>query len=216
MNTDQLIERLVHEVEPVRRLRAPWTRAALWLLGAGLYLGVLTALMTSRADVAANGGGLFLFQQIAALITGIVAAAAAFASVVPGYPRRILRLPAAAAFVWLAGIAAGALQEPNQMAMAALADQREWLCVGMIVFGGVLPAAAIAIMLRRGMPVAPRVTAMLGVLAVAGLANVGACLSHPHPSSIATLTWHGTTVLTLLALGGWAGRAAFRWSPAVP
>lgn len=212
MNTDHLIERLAQDLPPAPALRPPWVRAGWWLLGAIAYLGALTLMMTSRADVEANGTGWrFMLPQVAALATAAAAAAAALASTVPGSSRRALWLPAIAATVWIGSLVAGAVQEWGLPGSAGLAAPREWRCVAMIVAGGVLPALAMLGMLRHGAPLTPRLTAALAVLAAAGLANVGACLSHPHPSSATTLAWHGATILALLGLAVWSGRAMLGW-----
>ena len=207
MNTDHLIARLAREVAPVRPLRSPWRRAAGWLAGTFLFLGLMTAAMASRDSLASIGGRLFVVQQILVLVAGVAAAAAAFASVIPGYSRRTLYFAAAALGLWLVSLAAGALQESPASARAAVAAGREWPCVAMMIGGGFLPAAAMAAMLRRGVPIAPRVTATLAVFAAAGLANISACLAHPHVSSAAIIVWHGGTLLTLLAVAAWTGRA---------
>ena len=71
MNTDRLIESLARDLAPAPALRAPSTRAAWWLLGAGGLSGYLTLMMTSGADVAANGiSWSFVFPQVAAVLTG--------------------------------------------------------------------------------------------------------------------------------------------------
>jgi hypothetical protein len=215
MKTEDFAERLARDLTPVRPLRRPWIRAALWSLGASLYLGVLTLLMTSRDDLAANATNQrFMFQQVAAVVTSVSAAAAAFVSVVPGYSRRVFLLPAAAATAWLASLLVGASQEWNEGGLAGLAVQREWPCVATIILGGALPALVLALMLRRGAPLAPRLTMVLTVLAAAALANVVACVSEPHPSSIAVLVWHGSTVLALLWLAGGIARSVLTWKPA--
>lgn len=212
MKTDDFIERLARSVEPVTRLPRPRLRAATWLLGAAAYTGVLAMLMTSSTDVTANGTALsFLLPQFAAIAVSGTAAAAAFASVTPGTSTRVLLWPAAAIAVWLGTLFVGAVQEWHTKGAAALAVQREWLCVVMIALGGALPALAMARMLRHGAPLTPRVTTALVVLAAAGLANVGACVSHPHTSSAVVLVWHGATVLTLVAAGTWAGPFVFSW-----
>jgi hypothetical protein len=212
MNTDVLIERLARDFKPVRPLHRPWTRAALWLLGTSLYLGALTLSMTSKDDVAANATHWrFIVQQLAAIATGISAAVAAFTSVAPGYSRQAFLLPALAVSAWLATIIVGFPQEWHEAGLAGPAVQREWLCVLTIVLGGLLPAVGLAVMLRRGAPLTPRLTTALGVLAAAGLANVVACVSHPHPSSIAVLVWHGTTIVALFCLGGALGRSVLTW-----
>ena len=212
MKTDDFIERLARDVEAVTPLQRPWLRAATWLLGAVLYLGALTFMMTSSGDVTTNGTEWwFLLPQVAALAVTAVAAGAAFASVVPGASPRVLLWPAAAVVVWLGSLLVGSLQEWQAIGTVALAPQREWLCVAMIALGGALPALGMAVMLRHGAPLTPRVTTALAVLAATGLANVGACVSHPHTSSTVVLIWHGTTILALVAISSWAGRAVLSW-----
>ncbi len=216
MKTEDLAERLARDVTSVRPLRRPWIRAALWSLGASLYLGLLTLLMTSNDDLAANATGQrFIIQQLAAIATGVSAAAGAFVSIVPGYSRRALLLPAAAATAWLASILLGVPREWNEAGLAGLALQREWACVVTIVLGGALPALGLVLMLRRGAPLTPRLTTGLSVLAAAGLANVVARISNSHPSSIAVLVWHGSTVLALFCIAAGIGRSVLTWSTAL-
>lgn len=212
MKTDDLIERLARSVEPARPLRRPWLRATTWLVGALVYMSALTLMMTSSGDLIANGTGWwFLLPQIAAIVVSVAAAAAAFASVVPGASSRGLLMPAAAVAVWVGGLLVGAVQEWQAIGTVGLAPQREWVCVAMIALGGALPALGMALMLRRGAPLTPRVTTALAVLAAASLANVGACVAHPHTSSAVMLIWHGATVLSLVAASSWAGRSVLSW-----
>jgi hypothetical protein len=212
IKTDDFIEQLARDVRAIAPLRRPWLRAASWMLGALVYMAVLTLMMTSSGDVTVNGTGWrFLFPQVAATLVSAAAAAAAFASVIPGASARVLLWPAAALAVWLGSLFIGSLQEWQAIGAADLAPQGEWLCVAMIALGGALPALAMALMLRHGAPLTPRVTTALAVLAAAGLANVGACVSHPHTSSAVVLIWHGATVLSLVAVGAWAGRSVLSW-----
>jgi hypothetical protein len=212
MKTDDFIERLARDVEAVTPLQRPWLRAATWLLGAFVYMGALTLMMTSSSDVATNTTGWwFLLPQVAAIAVSAAAAAAAFASVVPGASPRVLLWPAAAVVVWLGSLLIGSLQEWQAIGTVGLAPQREWLCVAMIALGGALPALGMTLMLRHGAPLTPRMTTALAVLAAAGLANVGACVSHPHTSSVVVLIWHGATILTLVAVSSWAGRSVLSW-----
>jgi hypothetical protein len=212
MKTDDFIERLAWGVEPVTPLQRPWLRAAMWLLGALVYMGAVTLMMTSTGDVTANGTHWwFLLPQVAAIAVSAAAAAAAFASVVPGASPRVLLRPAAAVVVWLGSLLVGSFQEWEAIGTVGLAPQREWLCVAMIAMGGALPALGMGLMLRHGAPLTPRITTALAVLAAAGLANVGACVSHPHASSAVVLIWHGATVLSLVAVSSWAGRSVLSW-----
>jgi hypothetical protein len=211
MNTDHLIERLADRLPPVQPLRRPGIRAVVWLGGATLYLGLLTLSMTSGADLAANGAGIqFVIPQLAAIAIGVLAAAAAFASVIPGCPRRVLVWPVVAGLIWVGSLAIGARHEWGQP-VAILARPREWMCVAVIVLGGAPLVAVLSRMLRRGAPLDPAATAALGALAVGALANVGACVSHPHASSAVTLVWHGVTITALVGLAAATGRAIFKW-----
>ena len=212
MNTDRLLEHLARDLQAAPALARPGVRAAWWLLGAVAYLAILALVMTSRADVAGSGGWIFLMSQVAAIATAVAAAYAAFALTVPGFSYRVLQVPVIAAMVWLGTLASGAVREWNAAGAAGLATPREWLCVVTIVLGGALPWVMIAIMLRQGAPLAPRLTAALGALAVAALANVAACVSHPHSSSLVTLVWHGSTTLALMGLAAAvANHVALTW-----
>ncbi len=211
MNTDEFIARLARDVKPVMPLQRPWVRAAIWLAGATAYVGALTWIMASSADESANGASWrFLLPQITAIATTVTAALAAFASVVPGRSPRVLLWPAGAAVVWLGGLLLGSLLEWNQGGVS-VSSQREWLCVAMIAFGGALAALAMVFMLRDGAPLVPRATTALAALAGSGLANVGACFSQLHPSSVLMLIWHGSAILGLVALASWAGRSVLSW-----
>jgi hypothetical protein len=79
------------------------------------------------------------------------------------------------------------------------------------MLGGLAPAVMMALMLRRGAPLSPRLTTALGVLAVAGLGNLGMCLAETHPLRIVVLVWHGGTLLTLALFAAWAGGRLLNW-----
>jgi hypothetical protein len=212
MKTDDFIEQLANGVTPVARFPRPWRRAAIWLVGAAVYIGVLAMMMTSSADVSANNDvRRFLLPQIAAIAVSGAAATAAFASIVPGASTRVLLWPSVALVLWIGILIVGSIQEWQSAGATGLAPPREWLCVAMIGLGGALPAWAMARMLRYGAPLTPRVTSALVALAAAGLANVGACISHPHTSGAVVLLWHGATVAVLVAASAWAGQRLFSW-----
>ena len=92
-------------------------------------------------------------------------------------------------------------------------------CLVAMVLGALLPAAAIAVMLRRGAPLTPSATAGFAGLAVAGLSSVTACLSRPSPhgTTMTVLVWHFGTLLVLTSVAAWAGRYVRGWrlTPAV-
>jgi hypothetical protein len=211
MNTNDLIERMAQGLEPVTPLPSPGKRAASWSLAAALYLGLLVLAMAWVDGVAGAGGTAFWLSQAAAIATGALASGAAFASVVPGFSSRLRWWAAAGAVVWLATLVAAPPADADWSAVAVAAAGHEWLCVGFIVIGGAPLGAGLAWMLRRGAPLSPATTAALAALAVATLANVGACLALPHANSAVTFAWHGGVAVALVVLGALCGRGVFRW-----
>jgi hypothetical protein len=211
MKTDLLIDTLAAQLAPVQPLGRPGRRAFVWLSATAAYLGLLAASMTSGTDLSANGlrPG-FIAPQIAALAAGVLAAVAAFSSVVPGYSRRIFVWAAVAAAAWVATLTVGSLQQWSRPADLFAAD-REWVCVATIVLGGAPLSAMLWRMLRLGAPLNPAATGAFGALSVAVLANVGACVSHPHADNAVTLAWHGATILALVAAAAAATPFVMTW-----
>lgn len=212
MNTSDLIENLARELEPVRALPRPGTRAAAWSLGAAFYIAILAAAMSIATPGIAGAGGPLWVAQIAAVATGVLASLAAFASVIPGASRHWSIWATLAALAWLGTLLAASSWDVDWG--TALAASHEWTCVGFIVVGGAPLLIVLAVMLRRGAPLHPALTAALAALAVGALANVGACVSLPHPSGAITFAWHGGVVLALMTLAAMTARLAFNWRAA--
>lgn len=194
MKTEELVNRLARDLAPVKPLPPPARRAAAWLGGAALYIGVF--LFLTRM----GGGPLTdpkaLLPQLAALATCVFAAGAAFASVVPGHSRGALLAPVIAGVIWIGMLAGGAVWSFDAVAVA----RHELACVGLIVLGGAPLLAALAAMLRQGAPFRPAVTAALAAVAVGALASAGACFWRPHADGAITFVWHGGAIAVLVAV----------------
>ena len=94
METDELIERLSASARPVRRLKPPWVRAGLWLaLSLPYVVAVVWYKLVMVDTTQALSDARFIIEQAATFATAVAAAVAAFASVVPGFDRRLLLLP---------------------------------------------------------------------------------------------------------------------------
>jgi hypothetical protein len=211
MNTDSLIERLAKNLDPIAPLRRPGTRAAAWLLGAMLYVAILTLPMTSGTDLSAVGSDPWiLLPQLLAIVTSMLAVTAALASVVPGHSKLVFVWPVIGLLVWLVMLVATSPQAGAPAGIAAA--QGEWLCVAQILLGGAPLVAVLAMMARRGAPLKPAVTAAFAAIAVGTLANVGACVTHPHTDNRITLAWHGAAILVLLLVCVAGGRFVLSWS----
>jgi hypothetical protein len=211
-NTEQLIRQLSENATPVRPFSPPWVRAALWLVLSIAYIGLMILIIPVHHDISSKlQDDSFILEQLAAFATGIAAAAAAFASVIPGQSRRWILAPVLPLAIWLGSLGPGCLQEVARFGLRGLPVEHNPWCAPFIVLFGAVPAAAIAAMLRRGAPLTPRMTAALAGLAAAGLANVGVRLIHPEDVSVMLLVWHVGAVMLLAAAASRLGPTLFNW-----
>lgn len=216
IETEQLIDALAAQAVPVARLSAPWVRTAVWLAVVAIDITLFVLLMSPRRDLAgALADPRFLVEQVAALATGVTAALAAFASVVPAFDRRLLRLLVLPLAIWVGSIGSGCATSWMHGDLAGLTLRPDWACLPAIAMIGLAPAVMIALMLRRGAPLTPHLTAALGGLAAAGLGNFGLRFCHAEDSSLMVLVWQVGAVFLLTAAAAAAGRWLLRWQALV-
>jgi hypothetical protein len=199
MKTEDLILQLGRELSPVQRLASPLRRATVWLTGGVAYVAVMAAFAWVRSgalgiEVAAP----YLLQQAALAVTAVLAALAAFASVIPGTASRARAALAAPVGLMMIVLLWGTVRDLRQFGTAGFGRETDWPCVMSITLGGLALWAVAGAMLRRGAPLEPRVTAVLAGVAALSLANVEACISRVHTLTSTVIAWHGTTVVLLL------------------
>src|SRR4029453_17867947 len=181
MKTDELIDRLGRDVTVARPLPTPGMRTAVWMVWAESYLvGVAVMMFAVMSSAAGRPTPLYLVQQGAALVTGIMAARAAFASVIPGSNNRVWVLPAIGAAVWGVSLLWAGVRDLQASGTLGVTSQSDWPCVASMPLGGVVGGAPLVWMLGHGGPLTPRATAFLGGLAALSVANIEACLTRPH------------------------------------
>ncbi|MBC7433361.1 MAG: DUF1109 family protein [Rubritepida sp.] len=113
MNDDDLIERLSAHAAPVRRLGPPWQGALLWLGMTAALLAAAVAIHGFRHDIEQRLGLMHEQANLGfALLTGVLAAFAAFHLARPDGDQRWLWLPMVPAFGWVAGVAAACCWRP--------------------------------------------------------------------------------------------------------
>jgi hypothetical protein len=217
MKTDELIARLGREAAAVTPLPSPARRTAVWLACGALYVTVSSVMILA----AMSGTGtavtpLYLLQQAASLLTGITAAGAAFASVVPGASDRVRRLPVIAGALWIGSVVWASVLDGQASGTVGFAAETDWPCVVSMTIGAVVLGMPLLVMLRRGAPLTPRATALLAGLAAVSLANIMACLTRPHAFAMTVLLWHGGTAAVMAVLFAWAGRRWLRWPALTP
>jgi hypothetical protein len=216
MDTSTLIKRLGGDATPVSPLKSPWRRAAVWIGLSLLSIGALILFWPFTEPFSLQlGDTRFLVEQAAALATGITAAAAAFATTVPGYNRRMLALPLVPLAVWVGDIGQGCVRDLMTHGPAGWLVMAHWPCLTATVLVGLVPIAVMAVMLRRGAPLTPRLTTALGGLAAAGMANFGVRFVHGLDASPIVLVWHVGALVVFSMVAAAAGRSILKWKTAV-
>src|SRR5262249_1504477 len=158
---------------PVRRLGSPGRRTALWLAMALPSVAVVAAAHLAGIDVLGRIDLRLAIEQGAILLTAITAALAAFAGTLPGRDQRPAPLPLLSLGIWLASLGEACLRDWLRLGGDSLNLRTDGHCAQIALVLSVLPAVAMIVMLRRGAPLVPRLTLMLGALAVAAVANLG-------------------------------------------
>jgi len=213
MDTNALIQELANSAAPVRRLPPPSARMLLWLaLSVPVLVAVIWLMMPGDINpIAALADRRFLLEEAVLLVTALAAAFAAFASVVPGYDRRILLIPLVPLAVWLASLGEGCWRNWVALGADGLTLRPDWDYLPPAILIGIVPALAMVMMLRRGAPLLPRISIALGALAVAALANLGLRLFHLGDASVMVLFWHLGGAAVLAGLTALAGRRVLYW-----
>ena len=206
--TDQLIESLSEKLQPVRPLRKPGLRAALWSAFATLVIAIIALACGSRADLghAVTEAG-FLVPLIGSWLTGITAATAAFHVSLPDRSRRWLWLPLVPVLLWGTGFAYTCLVNWDDLpGSLSLLPESACLMTILAVSAGLI--VVLLPMLRRVKTLRPGLTAWLGCLAVAGFADTAHLMVHTEQDSLLALTVNLVPAVLLVVFGGLAGRRA--------
>jgi hypothetical protein len=155
----------------------------------------------------------FLMEFSAAVLTAMMAAAAALCSTCPGRPlwERLAPFPFLA--LWLACIGEGCRQELSRVGIRALHLNIELNCVWEIMALSVAPVMLMLFMVRRGAPIAPYLTTGLSALAALSLSGAVMLLVHQQQSSIMVLIWQFGSVVMLSGFAALFGRRLIYWRP---
>src|SRR5882762_4645621 len=145
MKTDELIDRLGRGVAVTRPLPPPGTRTVMWMVWAAMYLVVVTVMMFAvMSSAGATPTPLYLVQQSAAILTGIMAARAALLSVIPGANDRVWVLPAIGVATWVAALLSAGVLDLQTSGTLGVTSQSDWPCVVSMTVGGLLVGAPLA------------------------------------------------------------------------
>jgi hypothetical protein len=208
MQTDQIIEQLATDLEPVRVLPAPWLRALLWLaavsaVSAALVLRyahlatILPRLATPRVAV----------ESVATALTAITAILAAFELSLPDRSPRWAWLPLPPFALWLAASGLGCLRNGMSLHGPAGFVGESPHCFAFISGASVPLAAGLFWMLRRARPIDALPVASIGTLGVAATAACVLQFFHPFDVTVIDLGLHLAAISLVILIGTlWRGR----------
>jgi len=209
--TPDLIDALVECATPVRRLRPPLVRGALWLALAALILALLAIVHGVRADLAERlHQPVFVVSIAAALATGVLAAVAAFMVSLPDRSQWWLALPAPALAVWVGTIGYGCLTDWVVIGPDGVRFGETLRCFATLVLTSVPLAIALAVMLRYAALLRPGAVTLAGALAVAAITSSALSLFHDLDATVMILIWNLGTAALITGLGGLFGRRVLR------
>ena len=207
---DRLIERLVTDLRPVRRVSPVWLAAG-WLFVVILFAGYLASMadlhaMMRRLEAAPD----MWLAALGSTLTGVLAVVAAFMTSVPGRSVRwaLLPLPPLVLWIWESGMgcARGWHLPGIPDAAPGLSDN----CF-MFICGLSLPLSLLLmVLLRWTFPLRPNLTLLLGGLAAAGTAATLLNFFHPYDASVSDLLTHAFAVALVVGANRLLGGRLFR------
>lgn len=204
--TDRLIGRLVSEAAPVRRLRPPLVRAALWLLAVAA-IGALAIGLFSDLDVFARRAQdpKLDLELTGTLLTGIAAVIAAFYLSLPDRSGAWALLPLPPLALWIASSGYSCYRHWIVVGPDGWELGESGHCFGFILAVSVPLGIALFLLLRQARPIAPVRVATVGGLGVAGLAAFLLQFFHPFDVTFLDLGAHLAAVGLVVAVSSLAG-----------
>lgn len=208
--TEDLIARLAADVRPVRPLRPPMLRALFWLAVAVLVIGTVVAAFGIRPDFMDEMGETrYQLEWAGSMLTGILAAIAAFHVSLPDRPRAWALLPLPGLALWLFSIGYGCLTDWVRHGPDGFTLGVSFFCFRSILLISIPLSLALLAMLRLAAPVRPVATAVTGLLAAAALSACGVSMFHGDEATLMVLIWHGGAVAVVVGLGALLNRRLF-------
>lgn len=213
--TTDLIERLVARACPVRRMRPPVARAAAWLLLAALVLVLVGTAQGVRPDIAERARlATFVIGMAAALVTGILAAVAAFMVSLPERPLIWVALPVPALLVWVTTIGYGCLTDWVAIGPDGLRPGDALRCFLTLAATSLPLSLGMLIMIPHAALFRATAVATLGGLAVSGIAATALSIFHDLDAAVLVLiTNFGTAGLLVTSASVFGRRMLFSFAP---
>jgi hypothetical protein len=191
ITTPELIELLATRAKPVRRLRPPLLRAAFWLVLAALVFGLLAVAHGTRSDLAQQlARPVFALGLAASLITGALAAAAAFLLSLPDRSRAWCLLPVPALILWISTVSYGCLTHWVDIGPDGMRMGEAVRCFATLLVTSLPLSLGLFVMLRHAAWLRPTAVTLTGGLAVAAMAASALSLFHNIDATVMVLIWN--------------------------
>lgn len=202
---EALIGQLASGLTPVRRLRPPAQRIAVWVGVIALAVLAMTPFVDwptvmPRVMVSPDAW----LAIVGSALTAVTAVIAAVRLGLPDASRRWALLPIAPAALWLGASGAGCMRiAPVAASTAAAGAQDSGDCFAFIVGVSVPLVLVLALILRRSYTLHPHLMTQMAGLACAAASATLLVLIHPFQISWLDLGMHAMAV-ALVMLGAWA------------
>jgi hypothetical protein len=212
IKTSDLISSLAKDLPPVRRLRPPVVRASCWLVLAAAVLTLLAIAQGLRPDLAQRlNDPAFAVGMIASILTGVLAAIAAFLVSLPDRSRFWLLLPIPALGIWLSNIGYQCLTQWISIGPDGIGLGEAVQCFATLVLTSLPLSLMMLVMLRHAAPLRPRTVTVMGSLSVAAITATALSLFHTMDATVMILMWNLGTAVILVTLGSVFSKTMFRW-----
>jgi hypothetical protein len=214
-NTEELIEALVESAAPVRRLRPPLVRAALWLVLAAVVLVLIGIAHGVRPDIDERlRQPTFVTGMAAALATAVLASIASFRISLPDTSRWWVLLPTPALALWLSTIGYGCFTDWVSIGPDGIHLGEAVQCFATLLMTSVPLSIAIVIMLRYAALLRPTEVSVTAGLAVAAMTAFALSLFHNLDATVMILMWNLGVAALIAGLASVFGRSIFTWTAA--
>ncbi len=191
ITTPQLITLLAGSAKPVRRLRPPLLRTTLWLLLAALVFALLAMGQGLRGDFAQRAAQpVFVIGILASLVTGILAAIAAFFISLPDRSRAWGWLPVPALLVWISTVGYGCLTNWVNIGPDGIQMGEAARCFATLMLTSLPLSLGLHVMLRHAAWLRPTAVTVTGGLAVAAMTATALSLFHDLDATVMVLVWN--------------------------
>ena len=205
MSSDNIIESLARDLQPVQRLRGVERRALLWGGFALFCVSIGTYVLGARPDLSQKiSDPAFLCESALLVLIFVFSARSAFHLSVPGAERSASArmLPLLGLLLWACLITTNSGHSPS----GAAESMNGWHCILRMTGLALAPAPAILFMVRRAAPLSPGWTGWFALLSACSLAILGTQILCANDDPRHLLLWHFGPVLVAGLVGIHLGR----------